>query len=72
MEKDKTFGKEQRVKQKAEGNKNKGGGISLRIQLMIGFAVPILFLIGVGIISYRSASSGMIQTVQHKVRLDSL
>ncbi len=35
-------------------------GISLRLQLIVGFAVPILFLIGVGVISYRNASSGMI------------
>lgn len=40
-------------------------GISLRIQLVIGFAVPILFLIGVGAVSYRNASSGMIENYEN-------
>lgn len=40
-------------------------GISLRIQLIVGFAVPILFLIGVGVISYRNASSGMIENYEN-------
>ena len=40
-------------------------GISLRLQLIIGFAVPILFLIAVGVISYRNASSGMIENYEN-------
>ena len=40
-------------------------GISLRIQLIVGFVVPILFLIGVGVISYRNASSGMIENYEN-------
>lgn len=40
-------------------------GISLRIQLIVGFAVPILFLVGVGVISYRNASSGMIENYEN-------
>ena len=57
--------KNQQEKQK-DGRKVQGMfGVSLRIQLIIGFAVPILFLIGVGIISYRNASAGMIENYEN-------
>lgn len=46
-------------------NKKREFTLSLRIQLIIGFAVPILFLAGVGIISYRNASSGMIENYEN-------
>lgn len=47
------------------GRKDSGFGISLRLQLIVGFAVPILFLIGVGIVSYRNASLGMIENYEN-------
>ena len=39
--------------------------ISLKVQLVVGFAVPILLLIAVGLISYYSASSGMIENYEN-------
>lgn len=39
--------------------------ISLKAQLVVGFAVPILLLIAVGLISYYSASSGMIENYEN-------
>ncbi len=52
-------------KQECGSKERKGLGVSLCIQLIIGFAVPILFLIGVGIISYRNASAGMIENYEN-------
>lgn len=46
----------------------KGGkqfGFSLKMQLITGFAVPILLMVAVGIISYYSASSGMIENYEN-------
>lgn len=40
-------------------------GISLRLQLIIGFAVPIALLIAVGMTSYYSAASGMIENYEN-------
>lgn len=34
-------------------------GISIRFQLILGFLVPVLFIVAVGFISYRKASTGL-------------
>lgn len=34
-------------------------GISIRFQLILGFLVPVLFIVAVGFISYRKASAGL-------------
>lgn len=39
--------------------------ISLKVQLIVGFAVPILLLIAVGMTSYYNASSGMIENYEN-------
>lgn len=43
----------------------KAFGISLRLQLIVGFAVPIILLIAVGMISYYAASSGMVENYEN-------
>ena len=40
-------------------------GISLKVQLVIGFAVPIILMVVVGMVSYYSASSGMIENYEN-------
>ncbi len=39
--------------------------ISLKVQLVIGFAVPIILMVVVGMVSYYSASSGMIENYEN-------
>lgn len=39
-------------------------GVSIRVQLTIGFFIPILFMIGIGWISYTKASEGLIQNYE--------
>ncbi len=43
---------------KRKGKKKKG--ISIRLQLMAGFLIPVLFIIAVGVASYLKASEGLI------------
>lgn len=40
--------------------KNNQRGISIRMQLIIGFLIPIVFIVFIGLISYRRASEGLI------------
>lgn len=40
-------------------------GFSIRAQLLIGFCVPIMFLVLVGIISYHKASAGLTENYEH-------
>lgn len=40
-------------------------GVSLKVQLVIGFAVPIMLMVVVGMVSYHSASSGMIENYEN-------
>lgn len=42
--------------------------LNIKIQLFIGFIVPILFVIGVGVISYRKAESGMADNYEDSAR----
>lgn len=52
-------------KEKVRQKSGKSFGISLKQQLIVGFAVPIILLIAVGMISYYSASSGMIENYEN-------
>ncbi len=52
-------------KKKVRQKSGKSFGISLKQQLIVGFAVPIVLLIAVGMISYYSASSGMIENYEN-------
>lgn len=49
----------QRKKQK-ENRKKKKLSLSIRMQMMVGFVIPILFCIMIGVISYAKASEGLI------------
>lgn len=58
--------KAEEKKQKAAGekgaeakNSKTGIGIPIRVQLIIGFLVPILFCVAIGVISYSKASEGL-------------
>jgi len=54
------------LKQKEKEHREKRQfGISLKVQLVIGFAVPIILMIVVGMVSYYSASSGMIENYEN-------
>ncbi|MBD5477215.1 MAG: hypothetical protein HDR17_14765 [Lachnospiraceae bacterium] len=54
-------------KQDKKPQKEKAGrafGFSIRGQMLIGFCVPILFLVLVGIISYNKASTGLTENYE--------
>lgn len=54
------------MKQKEKERKEKEQfGISLKVQLVIGFAVPIILIVVIGMVSYYSASSGMIENYEN-------
>lgn len=54
------------MKQKEKEHRRKMQfGISLKVQLVIGFAVPIILMTVVGMVSYYSASSGMIENYEN-------
>ncbi|MBP3488588.1 MAG: methyl-accepting chemotaxis protein [Roseburia sp.] len=39
-------------------------GVSIRLQLTIGFLIPVLFVVGIGWISYSKASEGLVQNYE--------
>ena len=49
--------KKQTEKRKQKEKAGQAFGFSIRLQMLIGFCVPILFLVLVGIISYNKAST---------------
>ncbi len=51
-------------KQKKEKKQRKGLGLSIRSQLLIGFLIPMLLVIGVGAFAYQKASEGMLSNYQ--------
>lgn len=52
--------KEKVLKKKERVRKNKKQlGLSIRVQLIVGFVIPIAFIIAVGFVSYSKASSGL-------------
>lgn len=52
------------MKKKKE-TKRKKAGLSIRMQLMIGFFIPVIFMIGIGTISYKKASQGLIENYKN-------
>uniref|UniRef100_UPI004055D107 methyl-accepting chemotaxis protein n=1 Tax=Acetatifactor sp. TaxID=1872090 RepID=UPI004055D107 len=55
--------KEQTAKDVAAGSKEKKGfdiGLPIRVQLIIGFAIPVIFCIIIGLSAYNKASEGLI------------
>lgn len=58
-------GKVKQKKQKKQTKQTKPKmGISIRMQLIIGFFIPVVFMIGIGWISYRKASEGLIENYE--------
>lgn len=47
------------TEKKTTGRAEKSRGISIRLQLILGFLIPVLFIIAVGVVSYLKASEGM-------------
>lgn len=43
-------------------------GINIKMQLFVGFIVPILFVIGIGLISYQKAETGMAESYEETAR----
>lgn len=56
------------IKKKSEGIKKQHKGfslnISIKLQLLVGFLVPVFFVILVGIVSYKKAEEGMISNYE--------
>jgi len=55
-------------KQLKEKKPGKGLGLSIRSQLMLGFLVPMLLVIGVGAFAYQKASEGMVNNYQESAQ----
>lgn len=55
-------------KNKEKEPKEKQRGISIRTQLYIGFLLPVFFIIIVGIVSYQSASSGLVENYEESAK----
>ncbi len=63
--------KEKKVRTKAsKGQKaeKRGFGMSIRSQLIVGFLVPMLLVIGVGMFAYGKASEGMLNNYQESAQ----
>lgn len=56
------------VKVKGKKSADQKGGISIRTQLYIGFLLPVIFIIVVGIVSYRNASAGLVENYEESAR----
>lgn len=54
--------KPDRKEAQGKGNKKRSLGVSIRLQLTVGFLIPVLFIIMVGSISYLQASEAMIES----------
>ncbi len=53
---------------KMKKDKSGKGGISIRTQLYIGFLLPVIFIIVVGIVSYQNASSGLVENYEESAK----
>lgn len=62
------FGKLKEKSAKTEKGKTGKRGISIRTQLYIGFILPVFFIIVVGIVSYQSASSGLVENYEESAK----
>lgn len=64
--------KEKRLKKRGKNEKEKREkkrfGLSIRVQLIIGFMLPIAFIITVGVASYTKASSGLTENYEGSTR----
>lgn len=64
--------KEKRLKKREKNEKGrrekKQLGLSIRVQLIIGFMLPIAFIITVGVASYTKASSGLTENYEGSTR----
>lgn len=67
MKKNKTKEKKKTVKT-VKAVKTAKRAVSIRVQLYIGFLIPILFIIVVGIVAYRNASSGLIENYEDSAK----
>lgn len=71
-EKEKKQKKVKKIKEpkapKMKKDKSGKGGISIRTQLYIGFLLPVIFIIVVGIVSYQNASSGLIENYEESAK----
>ena len=55
-------------KEKKERKQQKGIGLSIRTQLILGFLIPMLLVIGVGAFAYQKASEGMLGNYQESAQ----
>lgn len=55
-------------KPKTGKQKGKGFGLSIRSQLILGFLIPMLLVIGVGTFAYQRASDGMVSNYQESAQ----
>ncbi len=53
---------------KSTSSIKKAKGISIRVQLYIGFLLPVAFIIIVGVVSYSNASSGLVANYEESAR----
>lgn len=65
MVKEKSRGAQRKNTDTGAGRKR---GISIRIQLYIGFLLPVLFIIVVGLVSYKNASTGLAENYEESAR----
>ncbi len=55
-------------KQKTEKKKGKGLGLSIRSQLFIGFLIPMVLVVAIGVFAYQKASEGMLSNYQESAQ----
>lgn len=55
-------------KKKADTGKKGKWGLSIRTQLYIGFLLPVIFIVVVGLVSYRNASIGLAENYEESAR----
>lgn len=63
------MGKRKKVPvRKTAGKEKKKHGVSIRVQLYIGFLLPVIFIVVVGLVSYRNASVGLVENYEESAR----
>ena len=56
------------LKVKKEKNSKKKFAVSIKFQLLVGFLLPVVFVVLVGVVSYKKAEQGMIDNYETSVR----